>query len=313
MKIIKNKTFLITGGNGFLGSCLVKKLNYEGKNRIIIPRSNEYDLSIESDVKKIFKKYKKIDYVIHLASVHGGLYFNIKNSGYIYYKNILMNTYLMNYSMLNNVSKFISAGTVDCYPKKKKVPWSEDDLWSGYPEETSAAYAFSKKMLLVQGYAYRQQYSFNAVHLLFMNLYGPNDQFDSKKSHVIPAIIKKIYIATKNKKKIINLYGSGNQKREFLYIDDAAQAIILALKKYNSTYPLNIGTGKNHSIKQVANKIVKIMNSKIKIKWIKKTESGIKNKLFHVNKAKKKIGFSAKIKLEDGLKKTINWYKKEKM
>ena len=305
-----NKKILITGGHGLLGSCVVKKLKLINKKiNLILPKSSEYNLTIESDVRRLFKTYHNIDYIIHLASSHGGLYYNIKNSGSIYYKNILLNTHLIHYAMLAKVKKFLCAGTVDCYPKKAKTPWKEKDLWQGYPEETSAAYAFSKKMMIVQAAAYKQQYNFKVINLLLMNLYGPNDNYNLKQNHVIPAIIKKIYLSIKKKKIFIELFGSGNQKREFLYVDDAADAIILALKKYNSEAPLNIGTGKAYSIKELANKIIKNLNVNIKVKWKKNVETGIKLKLFNINQAKKTIGYRTKVDLDKGLNKTIAWYK----
>ncbi len=214
--------------------------------------------------------------------------------------------------MLAKVKKFVCAGTVDSYPKKIAPPWSEDDLWNGFPEETSSAYAFSKKMMIVQGQAYRKQFKFNVINLLFMNLYGPKDNFNLKQSHVIPAIIKKIYSAKRRGKKFIELFGTGNQKREFLYVDDASSSIILALRKYNSDTPLNIGTGKTHSIKEVAKKLIKIIYPEIKIKWKKKEETGIKIKRFNIKRAKKKINFYPRTSLDDGLVKTVEWFKEIK-
>ena len=246
---------------------------------------------------------------MHLASVHGGLYFNINNAGSIYYQNILMNTKLMHYAMLNNVKKFISAGTVDCYPKKTNFPLKEKFIWDGYPEETSAAYAFSKKMMIVQGQAYKKQFKFNSKHLLLMNLYGPGDNFNLKNSHVIPAIIKKIHLAKKNKKKNIILFGSGNQKREFLYITDAAEAIAQAIKQKTNTSLLNIGTGKAYTIKFIAKTVADLMDYKGKITWDTKTNSGIMKKNFNIDIAKKELNFFTKIKIKDGLKKTVQWFK----
>lgn len=309
MEKIRYKKILITGGNGFLGTFVIERLQKIGVKEILHFRSKEFNLSKENDVKRLFSKFKKIDAVIHLASDHGGLYYNINNPGKIFYNNILINTFLMKYSMENNVKKFISAGTVDCYPKNLKTPWREKDIWNGFPEPTSSSYAFSKKMLIIQGQAYKQQYNFNSSHLLFMNLYGPRDQFNLKKSHVIPAIIKKIYLAKKNQKKNITLFGSGNQKREFLYIEDAAEAITLALAKYNSIEPLNIGTGKSISIKKVVKILIKIIGTDIKVKWKKNSETGIYSKNFSVSNAKNKINFKAKTSLEKGLKKTVDWFK----
>jgi len=307
---MKKKIF-ITGGHGFLGKQVYLKLKKSGYNNIIRPTKKKCNLILEKDIIKIFKENKNIDTVIHLASVHGGLYYNINNKGSIYYKNILMNTKLMHYAMLNNVKKFISAGTVDCYPKKTPFPLKEKFIWDGYPEETSAPYAFSKKMMIVQGQAYKEQFKFNHKHLLFMNLYGPGDNFDIKNSHVIPAIIKKIYLAKKNKKKHITLFGSGNQKREFLFITDAAIAIVKSVKRNTQSPLINIGTGKAYDIKFIAKTIAKLMSYRGKIIWDTKINSGILKKNFNINKAKKELKFLPKIKIEEGLKKTIIFFRKK--
>ena len=311
---LKNKTILITGSNGFLGSHLLKilKKEYKKKIKLITPNSKECDLTNPNSIKKIFLKNKKVDFVVHLASAHGGLYYNINNPASIYYKNILMNTHLMHLSMISGVKNMLCAGTVDSYPKKIPIPWKEKDYWDGFPEPTSSAYAFSKKMMVVQGEAYKKQYNFNTTHLLFMNLYGPRDNYNLRESHVIPAILQKIKLAKKKKKNFITLFGSGNQEREFLFIEDAAKAIILSLKNYKISDPINIGTGKTYKIKVVAEKILKILELKnFKIKWDQKKETGIKIKKFNINRAKKLIGYKPTTSLDEGLKKTIKWFLKK--
>ena len=311
---LKNKTILITGSNGFLGSHLLKilKKEYKKKIKLITPNSKECDLTNPNSIKKIFLKNKKVDFVVHLASAHGGLYYNINNPASIYYKNILMNTHLMHLSMISGVKNMLCAGTVDSYPKKIPIPWKEKNYWDGFPEPTSSAYAFSKKMMVVQGEAYKKQYNFNTTHLLFMNLYGPRDNYNLRESHVIPAILQKIKLAKKKKKNFITLFGSGNQEREFLFIEDAAKAIILSLKNYKISDPINIGTGKTYKIKVVAEKILKILELKnFKIKWDQKKETGIKIKKFNINRAKKLIGYKPTTSLDEGLKKTIKWFLKK--
>ncbi len=311
---LKNKTILITGSNGFLGTHLLKilKKEYKKKIKLITPNSKECDLTNPNSIKKIFLKNKKVDFVVHLASAHGGLYYNINNPASIYYKNILMNTHLMHLSMISGVKNMLCAGTVDSYPKKIPIPWKEKNYWDGFPEPTSSAYAFSKKMMVVQGEAYKKQYNFNTTHLLFMNLYGPRDNYNLKESHVIPAILQKIKLAKKKKKNFITLFGSGNQEREFLFIEDAAKAIILSLKNYKISDPINIGTGKTYKIKVVAEKILKILELKnFKIKWDQKKETGIKIKKFNINRAKKLIGYKPTTSLDEGLKKTIKWFLKK--
>jgi len=307
----KNKLLLITGGGGFLGKSLIKNLTKFGYNNLFFPSRKDYDLTKEDDVQRLFKA-KEFEIVIHLASSHGGIYYNISERGNIYFQNVMMNTLMIHYSMINKINKIICAGTVDSYPKAAKLPFEEKDLWNGYPESTSAPYAFSKKLMIVQGGAYKEQFNFNSMHLLFMNLYGPNDDFELSKSHVIPAIIVKIDDAIKNNKQFITLYGDGTQKRDFLYVDDAAKAIVLSLGVNKYHLPINIGTGRDISIKELANKISFLMGYKGKIKWDKSKPSGYKRKCFNIDIAQKIIGFSAETKIDEGLKSTIAWYKETK-
>lgn len=309
MSFWEQKKVMVTGGTGFLGSNIVKILKKNNCKQIIIPRSKEYNLIKECDVNRLFKEYQ-IDIIIHSASIHGGIDFNIKNKGEIYYKNILMNTFLMEYARRNKVKKFVSIGTVDAYPKYAKVPFKEEYIWGGYPEPTSAAYAFSKKMLLVQGKAYQEQYNFNAIHLLLMNLYGPGDEFNLKKCHVIPALIQRIDKAIKSKTNEIIVWGDGSQRREFLHVEDAANAIVLAAEYYEGSDPINVGTGKDISIKELVDLIVSIMGYKGKIKWDLSKPVGNLRKCFDVSKAKMKFNFIAKKDFNIELKNTIDWYKK---
>lgn len=299
-----NKKVLVTGGAGFLGTHLVTELEKQKAN-ITVPRSEKYDLRIKEVCRQVVKGQ---DIIIHLAAKVGGIGFNMMHPGEMYFDNIMMGAQLMEEARLAGVSKFVALGTICAYPKFTPVPFKEKDLWMGYPEETNAPYGLAKKMLLVQSLAYRQQYNFNSIFLLPVNLYGPGDNFDPASSHVIPALIKKIYEAKKNRKKEVVVWGTGKPTREFFYVCDAVQAIILATEKYNKSDPVNIGAGFEISIKKLIKLICKLMDYKGKIIWDKTKPDGQPRRRLDTTKAQKEFGFKAETNFEEGLKLTINWY-----
>jgi len=301
---------LITGANGFLGKVLCKKLRLKGYNNLITFRIDEYDITKEKDVSELFKHKEHFDIVIHLAASVGGIGFNKKNPGKVYYDNIMMNTLMQEYSRRNKVSKFVGIGSVCAYPKFAAIPFKEENLWDGYPEETNASYGLAKKMMLVQSQAYRQQYGFNAIHLLMINLYGPDDNFDLENSHVIAALIRKFYEAKINKSEKVILWGDGSPSREFLYVEDAAEAIVLAMGKYNKPEPINIGSGEEIMIKELAIKIRGLIGFEGRIEWDTSKPNGQPRRCLDISKAKKEFGFIAKISLDNGLKKTIESFVK---
>ncbi len=306
--MLKNKKIIVTGGAGFLGKHLVKKLVERGisKENIFIPRFHDYDLRKQDDIKRMFSDFKA-DIVIHLAAKVGGIGFNRENPGELFYDNIMMGVQLMEQARLNNIEKFVAIGTICAYPKFTPVPFKEENLWDGYPEETNAPYGLAKKMLLVQAQAYRQQYGFNSIFLLPVNLYGPGDNFNPESSHVIPALIKKC-VDAKDK---ITVWGSGNASREFIYVEDAAEAIVLATEKYNKPEPINIGAGFEITIRDLVRKIAELTEFKGKIEWDSSKPDGQPRRMLDVSKAKKEFGFNAKTSFDEGLKKTIEWYKNE--
>lgn len=309
----KGKKILITGGHGFLGTQVVKQLQKcVQPHNLITFHKKDFDLRKEESVRRLFNVNKNIDIVIHLAGDVGGIGYNRKYPGQIFYNNISINTLTMEYARLSNVKKFVGIGSVCSYPKYAIPPFKEEDLWSGYPEETNAPYGLAKKMMLVQGQAYRQQYEFNAIHLLMINLYGPGDDFDPENSHVIAGLIRKFYTAKIEQKKEVILWGTGKATREFLYVEDAARAIILATELYNKPEPLNIGTGEEISIKDLANLVAKFIGFKGEIIWDTTKPDGQPRRCLDVSKAKKEIGFKAKTSLEEGLQKTIKWYINQK-
>lgn len=309
MNFWKNKRVTVTGGAGFLGQHLVKKLKRCGCENIFIPTIEKYDLVKMEDVKRMYADSKP-DVVIHLAAVVGGIGANRENPGKFFYDNLMMGVQLMEIARQTGVKKFVALGTICCYPKFTPVPFKEEDLWDGYPEETNAPYGLAKKMLLVQSQAYRQQYGFNSIFLMPVNLYGPGDNFNPNSSHVIPALIKKCFDAIKNNKKEIVVWGTGKATREFLYVEDAAEGIIAAAEKYEKSEPVNLGAGFEISIKDLIGLIVRLTGYKGKIVWDASKPDGQPRRCLDTAKAHKEFGFKAKAKFGEGLKKTIEWYGK---
>jgi GDP-L-fucose synthase len=304
----ENKKILVTGGAGFLGSFVVDKLVNERQvdpQNIRVPKSKENDLRKMANCQKVTQD---IDVVIHLAAKVGGIGFNQKYPATLFYDNLLMGVQMMEASREAGVKKFVALGTVCAYPKITAVPFKEDDLWNGYPEETNAPYGIAKKCMLVQAEAYRNQYGFNAIYLLPVNLYGPRDNFDPGSSHVIPALIKKMVDAKLAGLPEIVVWGTGDASREFLYVEDAAEGILLATEKYDKSPPVNLGVGKEINIKELVLLISEIVEYHGKIVWDKSKPDGQPRRCLDVSRAKKEFGFIAKTSFESGLKKTIDWY-----
>jgi len=308
MRFWADKKILVTGGAGFLGSFIVEKLIKERKvnpTNIQIPRSKEIDLrKWENCVKAI----KDMDIVIHLAAKVGGIGFNKKYPATLFYDNAIMGIQLMEAARQEGVQKFVTIGTVCAYPKHTPVPFKEEDLWNGYPEETNAPYGIAKKTLLVQAQAYREQYGFNAIYLLPVNLYGPRDNFDPESSHVIPALVKKMADAKLEDKKEVLVWGTGKASREFLYVEDAAEGILLAAEKYNKPDPVNLGTGKEITIKELVDLIAELTGYKGQIVWDTSKPDGQPRRCLETSRAKEEFGFEAKTDFVKGLEKTIVWY-----
>ncbi len=301
------KQILLTGGAGFLGSHIVEQLDQRGihKDQLFTPRSKDFDLrKWENCVKAV----KGRDIVIHLAAKVGGIGFNQKYPGELFFDNAMMGIQLIEAARQEGVEKCVILGTVCAYPKFTPVPFDEKDLWNGYPEETNAPYGLAKKMLLVQAQAYRQQYGFNAIYLLPVNLYGPRDNFDPESSHVIPALIKKFVEAVQKKETVVEVWGTGSASREFLYVEDAARAVVLAAERYNKPDPVNIGAGREISIKDLVGIIQKNTGFTGEVHWDTSKPDGQPRRCLVTSRAKEEFGFEANVAFDEGLKRTIEWY-----
>jgi len=303
----EGKRVTVTGGAGFLGSFVVAELQKRGATDIFVPRSRDYDLVKHDHVVRLLEDARP-DIIIHLAAHVGGIGANRLHPAEFFYDNLMMGVQLMHEAWKHGVEKFVAIGTVCAYPKFTPVPFKEDDLWNGYPEETNAPYGLAKKMLLVQAQAYRQQYGFNAIYLLPVNLYGPRDNFDLESSHVIPALIRKMVEAQERGDDHVVLWGDGSPTREFLYVEDAAEGIVQAAEKYNGPEPVNLGSGQEISIKDLAETIADLTGFQGKIVWDTTKPNGQPRRALDVSRAKKYFGWQAKTPFEEGLKRTVDWF-----
>jgi GDP-L-fucose synthase len=310
MSFWSQQRVLVTGGSGFLGHFVVDKLRQRGCQDIVIPRQKEFDLRKAEDVRRLFET-KKPNLVIHLAAKCGGIEANRLQPGTFFYDNAMMGIQLIEQARLSGVNKTVVVGTICAYPKFVKVPFHEEDLWNGYPEETNAPYGLAKKMLLVQLQAYRQEHGFKGLYLLPVNLYGPKDNFDLTTSHVIPAMIRKMVEAKRSNAPFVTLWGTGKVSREFLYAEDCAEGILLAAERYDGPDPVNLGTGMEITIFDLAHLIQKIVGYQGDLKWDTSKPDGQPRRQLDTQRAKKYFGFEAKIPFEEGLKKTLDWYLKE--
>ena len=307
MSIQTTDTILITGGAGFLGSFVQENLRAKGFNNLIIPRRAEYDLTEESAVVKLYKDFKP-DVILHLAAEVGGIGANRDNPGRFFYANMAMGMHLIEHARRNKLKKFVQTGTICAYPKFTPIPFQEDNLWNGYPEETNAPYGVAKKALLVMCQAYRQQYGLNAIYLLPVNLFGPRDNFHPQSSHVIPALIRKCVEARKKNADNITAWGTGSASREFLYVEDCAEGLVTAMLKYDKPDPLNLGSGREISIKDLTELVAKLSGFKGKIVWDPTKPDGQPRRCLDVSRAKKEMQWQSTTTLEDGLQKTIAFF-----
>lgn len=305
----KGKRIAVTGGAGFLGSFVVEQLQKKDPKSVFVPRSRDYDLREKGAIIRMYEDSKP-DIVIHLAATVGGIGANRNNPGKFFYDNAVMGIQLMEYARQYGIEKFVALGTVCAYPKYTQVPFKEEDLWNGYPEETNAPYGLAKKMLLVQSQAYREQYGFNSIFLIPVNLYGPRDNFDLETSHVIPALIRKCVEAKRRGEDKIVVWGDGSPTREFLYVEDAAEAILLATERYNKSEPVNVGAGFEISIKDLAELIAELTGFEGEIVWDTTKPNGQPRRKLDTSKAKREFGFEAITGFREGLGRTIRYYER---
>ena len=302
-----DKRVLVTGGSGFLGSYVVAGLRARGCNQVFVPHRADYDLRDRNAIVRLYTAARP-DVVIHLAAVVGGIGANRANPGRFFYDNAVMGIELMEQARQHEVEKFVAIGTVCAYPKFASVPFKEDELWNGYPEETNAPYALAKKIMIVQAQAYREQYGFNAISLLPVNLYGPGDNFELETSHVIPALIRKCFEAKVNDAQEIVLWGDGSPTREFLYVSDAAEGILLATEKYDGELPVNLGTGEEIRIRDLAHLVAAEVGFTGRITWDTSKPNGQPRRALDVSRAERLFGFKAEHRLQDGIRKTVAWF-----
>jgi len=314
----KDKKVVVTGGAGFLGSFVIAKLKERGATDIFIPTIEDYDLTDRDSIRRLFDVTlaNKLDaskmVIIHLAAHVGGIGANREHPAEFFYDNLVMGVELMHQAWQRGVGKFVAIGTVCAYPKFTPVPFKEDDLWLGYPEETNAPYGLAKKMMLVQAQAYRQQYGFNAIFLLPVNLYGPRDNFNPSSSHVIPALIRKAAEANEKGEQEIVVWGDGSPTREFLYVEDAAEGIVTAAEKYNGADPVNLGSGYEISIKDLAEMICRMTGFQGKLIWDTTKPNGQPRRGLDVSRAKATFGWSAQVPFDEGMRRTIEWFKQNR-
>ncbi len=307
----EDQRFVVTGGSGFLGKVLTRKMQERGANKIFIPRILDYNLVDPVDIDRMLADSKP-DVIIHLAAHVGGIGANSEHPAEFFYDNLMMGVQLMHKAWQTGVKKFVAIGTVCAYPKFTPVPFKEDDIWNGYPEETNAPYGLAKKMLLVQSQAYREQYGFNSIFLLPVNLYGPGDNFNLRSSHVIPALIRKCIEAEENGINEIEVWGDGSPTREFLYVEDAAEGILLATELFNESLPVNLGSGHEISIKDLVEKIAFLSGFSGKFIWNTDKPNGQPRRGLDTTRAYEKFGFKAKMTFDEGLANTIAWYRENK-